>query len=56
QVKKLCLSNLPLFDPEQLEKGLHLTFEPYGAILNVGINRDPKTKAYIGNGFIVLDI
>ncbi|KAI9494664.1 Endonuclease/exonuclease/phosphatase, partial [Zychaea mexicana] len=32
------------------------TFEPYGRILDVGINRDPKTKAYMGNGFAVLDI
>ncbi|KAG2220649.1 hypothetical protein INT45_014079 [Circinella minor] len=56
QVKKFCLSHLPLLDPEDLEQGLRNTFAPYGRVLDVGINRDPKTKAYMANVFAVLDI
>ncbi|KAI7851111.1 hypothetical protein BDC45DRAFT_445846, partial [Circinella umbellata] len=56
QVKKLYLTHLPLLDPKDLEQGLHKTFAPYGHILDVGINRDPKTKAYMVYSFAVLEI
>ncbi|KAI9484750.1 hypothetical protein BDB00DRAFT_732393, partial [Zychaea mexicana] len=56
KIKKLRLTNLPLLSQEDLERGLRETFRPYGDILDVGINRDPRTKAYMGNGFAVLDI
>ncbi|KAG2216708.1 hypothetical protein INT45_013631 [Circinella minor] len=55
KIQKVRLSNLPLLDQDELEKGLHETLGSYGEILDVGINRDPQTKAYMGNGFAVLD-
>ncbi|KAI9493627.1 hypothetical protein BDB00DRAFT_733773, partial [Zychaea mexicana] len=55
-IEKLRLIHLPLLSPEDLERGLRETFRPYGDILDVGINRNPRTKAYMGQGFAVLDI
>ncbi|KAI9271715.1 hypothetical protein BDA99DRAFT_594866, partial [Phascolomyces articulosus] len=56
KIQKVRLSNLPLLDQNELEIGLRETLGSYGEILDVGINRDPQTKAYMGNGFAVLDI
>ncbi|KAG2223218.1 hypothetical protein INT45_006099 [Circinella minor] len=56
KIQKVRLCNLPLLDQDELEKGLHETFGAYGEILDVAINRDPQTKAYMCNGFAVLDI
>ncbi|KAI7849371.1 hypothetical protein BDC45DRAFT_414771, partial [Circinella umbellata] len=56
KIQKVRLSNLPLLDQDELEKGLRETLSLYGAILDVGINCDPQTKAYMGNGFAVLNI
>ncbi|KAI7854360.1 hypothetical protein BDC45DRAFT_569058 [Circinella umbellata] len=51
KIQKVRLSNLPLLDQDELEKGLRETLGSYREILDVGINRDPQTKAYMGNGF-----
>ncbi|KAI7847198.1 hypothetical protein BDC45DRAFT_578363 [Circinella umbellata] len=56
KIQKLRLSNLPLLEQDELERGLHTTLSKYGKILDVGINRNLQTKAYMGNGFAVLDI
>ncbi|KAI9251359.1 hypothetical protein BDA99DRAFT_589032 [Phascolomyces articulosus] len=56
KIQKVRLSNLPLLDQDELEIGLRETLGSYGETLDVGINRDPQTKAYMGNGFAVLDI
>ncbi|KAI9268041.1 hypothetical protein BDA99DRAFT_461456, partial [Phascolomyces articulosus] len=56
KIQKVRLSNLPLLDQNELEIRLRETLGSHGEILDVGINRDPQTKAYMGNGFAVLDI
>ncbi|KAI8139862.1 hypothetical protein BJV82DRAFT_495570, partial [Fennellomyces sp. T-0311] len=55
-VVKIRLTNLPLLPQEDLEKGLNTTFAQYGTVLDVGINRNPKTQAYMGNGYATIDI
>ncbi|KAI8136649.1 hypothetical protein BJV82DRAFT_675823 [Fennellomyces sp. T-0311] len=55
-VKKVRLSHLPLLHFPELEQGLRQTLSVYGNVLDVGVNLHEKTKAYMGNGFAVLDI
>ncbi|KAG2212517.1 hypothetical protein INT45_003111 [Circinella minor] len=56
KIKKLRLTDLPLLPEQVLTQGLRTTFQPYGEILDIGINRNHTTKAYMGNGFAILDI
>ncbi|SAM00648.1 hypothetical protein [Absidia glauca] len=53
-IVRLSLRNLPFYKPPVLLEGLQQSLGAYGVVLNVGILRDPKTKAYSGTGYAVL--
>ncbi|KAI7854919.1 hypothetical protein BDC45DRAFT_568705 [Circinella umbellata] len=58
-INKLRLTEqhyIPLLINEEITQDLHATFQKYGTILDIRINHHPKTKAYMGNGFAVLNI
>jgi hypothetical protein len=55
-IVRLSLRNLPFYKPPVLLEGLQQSLGVYGRVLDVGILRDPKTKAYMGDGYAVLSL
>ncbi|KAI9467608.1 hypothetical protein BDB00DRAFT_793778 [Zychaea mexicana] len=55
---RLRLTNLPLFDFDDLERGLRSSLNPSAVVLDVGFTYSPKTQAYCtwGHGIAVTEM
>ncbi|KAG1626779.1 hypothetical protein G6F44_012348 [Rhizopus delemar] len=54
-VYRVALDKLPILRPSELSPLLQEAFKKYGKVLHVGLYLDPKTKLFIGKGYVMLD-
>ncbi|KAI8994902.1 hypothetical protein BDB01DRAFT_708817, partial [Pilobolus umbonatus] len=56
QIVQINLTDLPMYKPHVVLKGLNASLEVFGDIIDIGLHFDKKNEMYLGTEYAVLDL